>query len=521
MQVAELVTKIGFQGSLKPIKDLQSNLKTSISSIAKYSAVAIGATAATAALVRMNMKHNQGIVNNARNLDMSVEKYQRLEDVANDLNTPFENVTSSVTNLQKKIGEASLKGSSDFFRLGVSVRDEITGGVRSVDDVLDDVQKRLKSGDFSVSQVQSLAGQLGIDSDFILRLKDSKKTFKELVASANGDYLITDDQVEKIEDFNKSMSSMMTSTKRLTSQFMIALSPAVKTISKNFSDWLSNNKDLVKNGLQKVSDITLLLGKKIASVAGTIDNVVSSTIGWKAAILGVIALKFPVATALAGIALVLDDVIVGFMDGKSVIKDFISDLAGVENSVKSLQSSEAIKSFQKTMAAPSQFSGASVTAAGVATVQAAKYGEDRVVNIDGERYRVNKRMVTRLGDSGLKPTKDQKLTKDQVDMIMKAYKGESLSGNHKVSISDTNGQIIPIKSLNDQYTPQAIQKSMSNRTTNNSSQSITNSPNIKIEVSSNGDAGETAKAITNALKLDNVMGSMFKQADYQFSRGGF
>jgi hypothetical protein len=61
-----------------------------------------------------------------------------------------------------KIGDAAQKGSDDFARLGISVRDS-NGQIKTADVILSEVSKRFNDLNLSMQEQQSFASALGID----------------------------------------------------------------------------------------------------------------------------------------------------------------------------------------------------------------------------------------------------------------------------------------------------------------------------------------------------------------------
>lgn len=326
--ITELVTKFTFRGTLKPLEvfnaEMGKSVKLVTASLATIGAAALG----LGYLTIRTLENAQAQKRLSVETGISIEKIQELGYAASVSGSSAQSLESSLVSLTGKIGQAAQTGSADFARLGISVRDSF-GNVKQADQIIQEVATRFKELNLSLPQKQSIASSLGIDISLLNLLSKSNVEIDKLHAKARAFGIVTKEQAEKVENFNNSITTLKFGMGSLQTQIAIGLSPHIQEITELFTGWLVKNKDLIKNGIEKTFDIIEAIGKSIKRLATFVNDIVTATVGWKAALIGlgvILAVTLsPVYLITAGIAaalLVVDDLIVAFKGGKSVIREF-------------------------------------------------------------------------------------------------------------------------------------------------------------------------------------------------------
>lgn len=330
--MTELVTKFTFKGSTKPLNDFNASLTKSIGLIAK-SSLAIGAAVVAGAFwVENTLKNAEAQKRLATETGVSIEKIQELGYAASVSGSDAAALEGSLVSLSSKIGQAAQTGSADFSRLGISVRDAF-GNVKKADQILVEVANAFKRLNLSIPEQQSFADALGIDKSLLQLMRKSGDEIDRLRAKARALGVVTKQQSEQIEDFNNSVTTLKFGLSALQKQIAIGLSPTLKEIADKFTDWLIANKDLIKDGMEKLFKIVGALGAAIYRIVVFVKDLIEATVGWKVAVIALVAvLAFlnPIAALITGILIVIDDLIVAFQGGKSVIRDFFKEFFGID-----------------------------------------------------------------------------------------------------------------------------------------------------------------------------------------------
>ena len=325
--VNELVTKFTFQGSLKPLKNFQEDLKGSIVELGKYG-LALGATAlATAVWANSTLRGAESLVRLSQDTDISIKKLQELEYIAAQDGVAFDNVTSSIIGLSEKIGEAATQGNEDFNRLGISVRDA-NGNIKSTEQVLGEITQTFKGLDSK--QRISFAQKLGIDKRFIGSLSKTDEELTQLSKTANKFGLLTEDQTKQLNNYSAALESMKFGFTAVSRQVGLQFAPTIQALSEGLTDFLAEFGG---------SYLVVVFGEffeGIGKLLGTFSSLIEATVGWKVALVGVgaaLAIAFPIIPIIAGITLLLtavEDIITAFEGGESVIADFFKDTFDID-----------------------------------------------------------------------------------------------------------------------------------------------------------------------------------------------
>lgn len=168
---------------------------------------------------------------------------------------------------------------------------------------------------------------------------------KTLFQSKNALYQISQEEIKQVDRYKQSLERTSLSIDSVKTKIAINLIPTLTAVSEKFNNWLVINKDFVTNGITKVVS---WLGKGIQVVTNFIkfiDKIVSSTIGWKNAliVLGVAwailnrAFLFSpvgmIITAFGALLLLIDDLMVYMEGGKSLFGTYWDPLIEGGNAV--------------------------------------------------------------------------------------------------------------------------------------------------------------------------------------------
>lgn len=334
--VTELVTKFSYQGSTQPLGEFNAGLGDAIGLLTKVTAGIAAVKTAVDAFVISTLSGADSQQHLARMTGVSIATIQELGFAASQTGSDITAVESTIDSLSQQIGEAAQKGSEEFARLGISVRDAY-GNIKTADTILAEVGARFRQLNLSLQEQRSFAEALGIDSSLLQMLNKTNPELARLKERARDFNLVTQEQSEQIIDFNNSIRVVQFGLSALQKQLAIGLSPQIRATAEDFTDFLAANQELIRDGIARVVEITRAVVKSVVRVVRVINDVIQATIGWKAVlgglavILGVVLSPIYLVTAgiIAAIA-VIDDLIVAFKGGDSVIRDFIQGLTGID-----------------------------------------------------------------------------------------------------------------------------------------------------------------------------------------------
>ena len=272
----------------------------------------------------------------SRTTGVAVEDMQKLGFVASQNGSDINAVTSSIESLSAKLGEAAQKGSAEFARLGISVRDA-NGEVKQADDVLLEVGQRFREMGLSRGEQISFAEKLGIDKSLIQTLNLSSESMNKLKKQAEDLGVVTTAEANAMADLTDSVTVLKYGFDGIKNSIAVGFAPVLQELAENFTEFLGNNKELISEGLQKVGMWITTLAQAIVRLMPVIVGIGLAFLAFKIYALGAsgaLALLFsPVTLIIVGIIallFIIDDLIVAFRGGESVIADFFQEFFGID-----------------------------------------------------------------------------------------------------------------------------------------------------------------------------------------------
>lgn len=337
MVASELVNKISFVGSLTPLDKLNKGLTNSIAfgaaAFASYKTAALGIQL----FVSMTLDSITQTKRLSKDLGVGIESLQQWEYVAKMSGGSAEGLQESMRGLAERVGEFakfdSGEGKEVFEALGISVKDS-EGKVKSADLVMQDLRKSMQK--LGSSEQISIANKLGLDKSMLGTLRLTDEQFAHLQDRAKAFGVVTEEQAKIIDNYQLSMKDLGHGLDSIRMQMAISLAPALTKSTEAFTEMLVQNREMIQNGFKQGTEI---IGGFIGALKNTKEilfQVLENTIGldkglWLlgAAILYVNRAMYlnPMGIFIAGAILaigVVDDLIVAFDGGESVIKDFFA-----------------------------------------------------------------------------------------------------------------------------------------------------------------------------------------------------
>jgi len=332
-QVTELITKFSFEGSTSPLKDYNSSLGKSVKLLGAMGA-ALGMAAFAVAKWASGVSQSlQPLFDLSEQTGVAVASIQELSFVAEQSGSSAQALESSLSGLGAKIGEAAQKGSEDFSRLGISVRDA-NGHVKSTDTILGELGSSFKRLGLSMAEQQGFAEALGIDSSLISMLRQTSAETEKLKQRARDlGITLSPEDIKGLKEYNESISEMGAALSGLKNSIAVAIVPELEDLAEGFSDLLAENKEWIVEGVEAtvelVVDLVDALKRLAPFILATGAAFAVATIG-TAGFATALGLVFSPAAGILAALLILDDLIVAFQGGNSVIANLFQELLGFD-----------------------------------------------------------------------------------------------------------------------------------------------------------------------------------------------
>lgn len=338
--VNELVTKFSFHGDPNKLEKYNETLDASIKRLSLLGVAVSAGAGAFVAFVKSVGASLDPLVQLARTTNTSVEALQEIGFVASQNGSDLAAVSRTAERFGAKIGEAVQRGSEEFSRLGISVRDA-NGKVKSTEGLLFEVGRRFREMGLSAEEQISFAEKLGIDKTLLQTLRLSSEEIDTLRNKARALGVVTQKEADSIASMNDSLTVLRFGFDAISNKIAVGFAPALKDIADRFTEFLIANKDLITNGLLRLGNILTATSQAIIRLAPVIGALGLGFLAAKIYLMGfgkALALVLsPANLIIAGVAallFIIDDLIVAFKGGNSVIADFFDGIIGKDGATR-------------------------------------------------------------------------------------------------------------------------------------------------------------------------------------------
>lgn len=334
-------TKFGADGLAQKFESLGLVINKTAIAVVAFGAAFYGATVGVKNFVDGNLDALDEIKQLSNVTGEAADKIYLLGKVAEVNGSSAQAAQSSIDGLSKVIGEAAAgvgRGAKAFDQYGLSAK-KANGEIKSSSDLFGEISEKMQQ--MSNQEQIAMLSKLGIDGSMIQTLRLGNEELAEQIALAEALTLGVGnaENAEKAAAFKDALTQVSQVFIAIGEYVSLRISPSIQRLAERFTKWFAENNNFIKailNGLGKVFSF-------LFELAGAIDNVIESTVGWKTVIiaLGGLLLWFsrrmllafatnPITLAIAAIAgliLILDDFITWLQGGDAEFADFYQSVA--------------------------------------------------------------------------------------------------------------------------------------------------------------------------------------------------
>ena len=326
----DVVTRFAFQGSIDPLTKYNAALGSSVKILAVSTTAVLGSMAAFSTWVTTISRGEDALGQLSRQTDVAVEFIGEMSYAAEQNGSSAQAMQSSIQSLSQKIGEAATRGSEDFSRLGLSVRDA-QGNIKTADQVMMDFNKRVLELNLGRQQTQDLASRLGIDQSLVQLLSKSGDEIAQLRARAVELGRTTTTQSDMFLKYNDTLNTLHRSFEGLKVQIAVSAIPQLQELARTMTEWVVKNSEQVVKVFGRLVEFGGVMTASFQRMLPVLGLLAAGFIAWKLATMGVVVAmnllaKTAIIAALMAIYLVVDDLMSAFSGGNSVLADFYENL---------------------------------------------------------------------------------------------------------------------------------------------------------------------------------------------------
>lgn len=336
--VNEVVTKFSFSGDLKPQRDFNRGLDSSIKLLAGVAAGITAASGAMFAWANSVFSTIDPMVQLSRETGVAIESIQELGYAASVNGSSLDAVTSSVREMTKRIGEFEQQGTGPakdvVENLGIDFRNA-AGEIKSADQVMLDLTDTMEG--MTEAERMNILDKLGIDPSMIQLLSLTSDEVDKLRLRASRLGTVTEEQGDAVAAYNDSLTTLRFGMQGIQNMVAVGFAPMMGDLVERFIDLLEANHDLIVNGLTWLGDViaaTMGMLERMwpvfAAVAAGFAIAKLAAIGFGGVLGFVLSPVVLISAAIAAAILIVDDLIVAFEGGQSVIADFFESFFGID-----------------------------------------------------------------------------------------------------------------------------------------------------------------------------------------------
>lgn len=317
----ELVTEFSYKGSEKPLHKYNDRLNSSIILITSVTTAMIAAVVATGRWAASILPAERNLYNLSYETGIAIEKIQELSYSAELMGSTSQAMQASIRSLSATIGNAAQKGSEDFARLGIAVRDA-NGRVRQADEVLDDVRLRFKQLNLSMSEQRSFASALGIDASLLRMLHQTDDQMAGMMTRARELGTLNEKQAEQAEQYSKSLIAQRFAMDGLRRLIAVGFAPELTRLTDGFVGLIERNREWIIDGVRNAMSILNDFGEMLKRIWPVLAIGAASFLVLSGAMGLLLSPAVLITAGILALLFIIDDLIVAFKGGKSVIREF-------------------------------------------------------------------------------------------------------------------------------------------------------------------------------------------------------
>ena len=329
--------------------------------VAAFGAAFLAATVGVKNFVDANLDALDEIKQLSNVTGESADQIYLLGKVAEVNGSSAQAAQSSIEGLSRTIGEAAAgvgRGAKSFEQYGLSAK-KANGEIKSSSELFGEISEKMQQ--MSNQEQIAMLSKLGIDGSMIQMLRLGNDELAEQIALVEALTLGVGnaENAEAAAAFKDALTQVSQVFTAIGEYVSLRVAPSIQRLAESFTKWFVENNDFIKSILNGFSKVLSFLFE----VAGAINNVIESTIGWKSVIIALGGLMLwlsrrmllafatnPITLAVGAVTalfLLIDDFMTYLEGGETALGDFWKPFADGWRSIKPLldKAKEWVKSF--------------------------------------------------------------------------------------------------------------------------------------------------------------------------------
>lgn len=338
--VTELVTVFSFKGSTAPLAQFNERLGSSLTAIAGITAalggLVAGITSGVSAIASADTRAQQL----AKSVGLSVDLAEQLGAAGASAGFEFENIIDLAEEMNNKLGESA--GIEEITAVTESLK--ILGlGYEEIRALAPEQQfKAIADAAIQMENAQEAASAadmlFGSEANKLIGvLRQQGASIDQITAQYQNLTFRTEESRKGSQAFTDAMNNLSFGGMSALQEFGGILAAELTPMLRSLSDWMTVNRGLIQDGISRIAEGIGVFSEAVVRLMPFLGVLTAAFVGLKLATGGFAAalavLTSPITLIIAGIAaavLIVDDLIVAFQGGNSVIADFFQNFFGID-----------------------------------------------------------------------------------------------------------------------------------------------------------------------------------------------
>lgn len=341
-------SKYGADGLIQKFNILGVGINAATLKVAAFGAAFLAATVGVKNFVDANLDALDEIKQLSNVTGESADQIYLLGKVAEVNGSSAQAAQSSIEGLSRTIGEAAAgvgRGAKSFEQYGLSAK-KANGEIKSSSELFGEISEKMQQ--MSNQEQIAMLSKLGIDGSMIQMLRLGNDELAEQIALAEALTLGVGnaENAETAAAFKDALTQVSQVFTAIGEYVSLRVAPSIQRLAESFTKWFIENNDFIKSILNGFSKVLSFLFE----VAGAINNVIESTIGWKSVIIALGGLMLwlsrrmllafatnPITLAVGAVTalfLLIDDFMTYLDGGETALGDFWRPFADGWKSIK-------------------------------------------------------------------------------------------------------------------------------------------------------------------------------------------
>lgn len=336
MKIDELFIALGVVADEKKARDFFNVLDTGRQIMLGLAATAVGTTLSIGAMFDKTMTAAVALSNFSAATGLSSQELQRWQHAGESMGLSVDEVTSSIAALNRELEiEKRTGGGALSSALGQILPGKTILDFKNAFELLEGLREGIPGKGIPAQTLSNLLVQAGLSENMGKLIRMNRGQF---AGAANAGTVFSDRDIAVMTRANAALKNLGQTISYIFGKALIDVTPVLTDLVGSLKKWSDQNSGELQSGIKQVVEMVVSMGKEIKGAFELIDRIIKGTIGWKNAVLLLVA-AFAMLNPVYGILILIVDalnlinnLITGTGSWQEKLSDFLEGKSGLISS---------------------------------------------------------------------------------------------------------------------------------------------------------------------------------------------